>query len=482
MWLRGELMKKNRNCIKILTANKISVLSILCLGEGIFACILQIKEDGIYRLPYILIFVFVSLIIYCMMNIWKNWIVQGKCDFEAQETYILKLLGRKRYRDHVGLHLALLFTSLGLGRYDESRREIERLHRLYHRLNDKQKLQLQLWKIDYMISINESAYLKKELEDAEKILKQLKNINIKLKQRMKMRIRLRHYLIEDRWKDVLELLEDISKSYKSASVFEQVVAAYIRGICYYRLDRYEEAFHELGFVIRRGGNTKYVALANDLLEKIPEKNKYEDRYEQKSVNTKCAFGKMHFLLAVNCFIILLLCIVIYYFSHGNSIEEAYCRRYLCAEDELTVFYQKDIDDYEMVILHEEEKMAYCLFRETKNSGYQIIDSFRMDPYTGDDPMELMWIEMTESEKESYQRGRIELEIWEVITGFYQKNNIFYQDDLTYAGISYSPMVENIVINGNPVRIEQIIDIGETQLYLWRAEYVNLEEYISVKSE
>lgn len=47
------------------------------------------------------------------------------------------------------------------------------------------------------------------------------------------------------------------------------------------------------------------------------------------------------------------------------------------------------------------------------------------------------------------------------------------------GLSYSPIVENVMVNGSPICVEQIVGIDGIQSYLWRVK-VNLEEDIQVK--
>lgn len=472
-------MKKNRNDKKIFVTNMVKMFSIFLLVVCVWIAIITIKENEFYRLPSILIFIFVDSILYCIMNLWKKWIIQEKCDFEAQEAYVISLLKQKRFKEKVSLHMELLFTSLVLGKYDESQQEIEELYRLNNRLNSMQRLQLQLWHIDYMLSVNKMADSKKELENIERFLEKLSGISDKIRQKSQRNINLRKYLAEGKWEEILRLLNNASKIQGNMTVFEQISTAYIRGKCYYWLGRYEEAFLELRFVAEWGGNTKYVTLANDLIEKIPEKNLHEDVYAKQSIKVKYKINKEVIVLILCCFCVLFFAWLNYYCSHGNSIEEAYCRQFLCAEDEITIFYRESIDDYELIILNEDEKVAYCLFKETARSNYIIVDFFRIDKNVGNDQTELMRVDMTESEKEFYQESEIKQELWAVITGFYKKNSIFYQGNLAYVGISFSPMVENVTINGTPVSIKQISDITGTPIYLWSVQNVDLKTNIQV---
>ena len=146
-------MKKNRNHIKILIANLLKTLLVFFIVIDIWIGILYIKGNDFFQFYNVLILIFIAIIVYCVMDIWKNWIIKENCDFQAQETYILMLLNQKRYKEHIGLHLELLYTSLVLGKYDQSQQEIDKLKEWNNRLNNMQRFQLQLYNIDCMISI-----------------------------------------------------------------------------------------------------------------------------------------------------------------------------------------------------------------------------------------------------------------------------------------------------------------------------------------
>ena len=204
-------MKKNRNHIKILIANLLKTLLVFFIVIDIWIGILYIKGNDFFQFYNVLILIFIAIIVYCVMDIWKNWIIKENCDFQAQETYILMLLNQKRYKEHIGLHLELLYTSLVLGKYDQSQQEIDKLKEWNNRLNNMQRFQLQLYNIDCMISMNKTASLKKELEKAEIALNKLQRVNNKTMQKVQMGIRLRRYLTEENWEDILKLLKEISK-------------------------------------------------------------------------------------------------------------------------------------------------------------------------------------------------------------------------------------------------------------------------------
>lgn len=466
-------MEKNKNYKIIMIANRIQLYSIIFFAPCVWVGILSMKAGEIYPLSYVFIFIFVDIAVYCLMTCWINRIIRGKCDFLAHEKAILSLLNQKRYKENLSLHIDLLIDSLILGKYDESRQKIDELRQLDSRLKPVQKLNVQLCYIDYMIAINETASLTMKLDNAENALLMLSGKSNRIKQKFQRSIRLRRYLIEELWEDLLELLK---KSYnKDMTIYEQVNTAYYCGECCYHLGRYEEAFSELKFAAEYGGNTKYVTLANELIEKIPEKNLYESKSVGQSKKVKHSIDKTVIIFAISCLLLILSIAFNRYCSRGNSIEEAYCRRYFCSQDELTIIYQNKIDNYELVIICDGVYEAYCLFQEA-DSVYKMVESCRLERKQ----TELVGIEMTETEKDIYFGNQASGHIWMILVSFYQQNDIFYQEDIEYVGICFSPLAENVVVNGIPVSVEQVIYIDEVAFYLWSVENVDLKTNLQVE--
>lgn len=309
---------KSQNYKKMFIANIIRLFSIIFLLFCIWASVLTIKENDVYRFIFISILICVDIAINCIMDLWRKWIIFEKCDFQAQEKYVLSLLKRKRFKNNINLHIELLADSLILGKYDESKQEIEELRRLDSGLKAIQRVAVQFYNIDYMISVNETATLHAELENAENTLRKLSGISDRIKQTYQRNLRLRQYHIEERWEDALELLKIITQ--KNMTVYEQVNTAYYRGKYCYCLGRYEEAFYELKFVVRYGGNTKYVKLANDLIEKIPEKNLYENNSDEKSIKVKHRIDKKVIILIISCLLVILLIGFGRCYSPGNAVD------------------------------------------------------------------------------------------------------------------------------------------------------------------
>lgn len=192
-------------------------------------------------------------------------------------------------------------------------------------------------------------------------MEQLGGIKKVTREKIWIGIRMHRYFIEEKWEDMLNLLKDIESLSKDVTVFEQVNTAYLRGKCYCQIGRYAEAYDERRFAVERGGNTKYVTLANALMEKMPDKNQYKNRNYRKFKKANYSIERRILFLGANCFIVLLLCDVAYYCSGGSSIEEAYGRRYLCGENRPFIIYSENISDFELALLNEGDKVdiVFC---------------------------------------------------------------------------------------------------------------------------
>lgn len=133
-------MKKNRTYKKIALTNILKIISLFFVINFVLGAILQIKEKDFYLFFYLLIYLFGCLAFYYIVDIWKDWIIWDKCDFEANREYLQRLLKQKRFQENIKLHLGMLFTDLVLGRYEESWQEIEKLNGVERRLSNMQRL------------------------------------------------------------------------------------------------------------------------------------------------------------------------------------------------------------------------------------------------------------------------------------------------------------------------------------------------------
>lgn len=461
---------------KILPQDILKIFSLFLAFVWFWDSIWRLWDRELYLFYYSLMYVFAFCALYCIADTWKNHIVWNKSDFKALEKYLRLQLNQRKSKGNIELYMELLLVDLLLGKYDEYQEEKKKLGNLDNYLTEIQKLQLRILHIDYLISVNEITYLQEELEKAEKELEESCIIRDKAKRKIREQIKLRRYLAEERWEEILELIKGTSRNLKRGGLLEQVTMAYIRGKCYYKLGRYKEAYAELQFVIKWGNNIRYVAMANDMIEKIPDKWLYEKEYCKRVEFAGHGAGRKLIFLIANCVMVLLLGIVSYYSSYGVSMEEVYSKRYLCSEDEPVIFYNKQIGDYEIAVLGEGKNTSYCVFQKREDSNYKIKTIHRVENYAEET---LFKVKISESQKEDVLIFWTKQEVKGVITGFYKNNEDFLEGDMECVGLSYSPIVENVMVNGSPICVEQIVGIDGIQSYLWRVK-VNLEEDIQVK--
>lgn len=469
----AEKRKKSKNYYVL---SVINLLMIVCIIVFVGCCIAIVNLIGVNyslnRIVFYLPILFADIAVFLALFFWSVWIRYEQCDICAHAQYIKSCLLKKRYKGNITLHIQWLYDCLVLGKYDECGQEIEELHRLENRLKPLQKLEIQLYYIDYLLAVNETEPLHTELENAENLLASIHFKREQTKQAYQRTIRLQRYKIENRWEDVLELLTtDIKTDIESnRTVWEEAVYAYYRGRSCYCLGRYEEAFCELRFTAEYAGNSKYVKLANELLEQIPENSLYERKYAGKSkkVKHKVYTGAI-VIFAVSCLLSAMLIGFNCYCSYGGSIEQAYSKKYLCEQDKVAVIYQKEIDNYEMAIVYDGKYVTYCLF-ELKDSDYKIVNSYRVSyEYLrkGNFP------EVEEGEKDFF----LGCDIRSVITDFYKKNDIFYGEDAEYVGICFYPLAEHIEIEESIYEIQlldQVTYINDEPVYLWNLENTAIE--------
>ncbi len=472
-----EKEKKNKNYIILCILN---IVFSLCVMIFFFRSIdfianignLLLQSHGFHRaLSYLTgsyspIIIFADILVLFVTALWIHWIKYEQCDILADEQYILRFL--KRNKKAVNLHKELLYDELALGKYDECKREIEELHQLESRLKPLQRIEIQLYYIDYLMAVNITEPVHTELENAENLLASISVKRDEIKQAYQRGIRFRRYRIEEQWEDMLEFIRTELK--RGRSTLEQVVNAYYCGWCCYCLGRYEEAFNELKYAAEYGGNTKYVKLANELMDQIPEKNLYDNNIAGQSKKQDRRFYKMVAIILAVCGLLIMMWLGVHrYFMRGESIEEAYSKKYFCAQDELVVIYQKEIDNYEMAILYDGEYVAYCLFEETANH-YRLIKSHREE-------FSFLRRSNFPEVKEGEEDFFLGCDIRDLIIFFYKKHNIFYQEDAEYVGICFYPLDENIKIENDLVNIQQldrVIYIDDVPVYLWSLKNVDIK--------
>lgn len=337
---------------------------------------------------------------------WVEWIKYEECDYESYRLYQEKAIKMKKYRNDVGAHLLLFDTYLILGCYDECQKEINELDRLSSRISGRQAIIYGFQKIDYFLETSNSySDVIKEITQITETFNKLGKISINEKNVIQNGIMTREYLAEEKWEEVIALL----KNKDNETIYEKVKNSYRLGKCYYLMGGFKQAFPELLFVSKCGGNTKYVSLANEIIKSIPQNETYEGLQGEKVGKIKTEQWKIYANLLTICFIMITTIFINYYSLHGTNLKEIYCKRYLRRENEVTILYQQSYDNYEMIILNDSgnEKVAYCLFKrisELSTPRYRMTSSFCINKYLDDHKVELEKIEklFSKDEKERSQ--------------------------------------------------------------------------------
>ena len=193
------------------------------------------------------------------------------------------------------------------------------------------------------------------------------------------------------------------------------------GVCYLKAQKYTEASGKLAFVIRNGGDTKYVSLANELMDKNSLKIEKSEKEVIKNNGLKICFIKY--------FVLGLLCLGGFLFTNffnfnciikGNTTLETYAKNYHV------------------------------------NAEYVA----KLDEMAGDAEFTL--------------KASAGQEIYQVIEQFYKKEDIFYSDGFDCVGISYYSNVEDIEIAGRKIDIEETIEIHGKNAYIWKVDNIDLE--------
>ena len=109
-----------------------------------------------------------------------------------------------------------------------------------------------------------------------------------------------------------------------------------------------------------------------------------------------------------------------------------------------------------------------------------MESFRTDKSTENEALkewEIAVAQLPEDERKIFQSSEAKWDVQKVMTGFYQRNDIFSRQDMKYVGITCFPEVENVTINGKPIYVERIDNADGETIYLWSVEGIDLKENI-----
>lgn len=453
-------------------SNKIAVGFIVVIYGGVFAVfsIVLMSKDIAFKLDYILMTILLECIALGIIRTWINWTVNGKCNLKSLQEYYE--LSRSNKAKNL---LPLLWSYLILGYYERCSKVIEELETLYSKMTDDQKVTFRIYKLNYQIHENGYTSMRTEIEELVHLIETQKN-----KKESYQIVMFHLYCAEEDWKKAIEILKEI----KIVTVLDQVVISFYAGKCYFELKEYQQAFQNLEVTRKLGGNTKYVGLAKDFIDRLPDEVKKEEiqckrvPYCYRILRKMLLYGFSLCLVAGTGFI------MDNHTSHGNSIQEIYAKRNLCAESKVDILYQEKVGDYEMAIINRNKKVAYCLFDKTESQQgdiYEIIFYATVDKYAKE-PKEInMFKSKASSDKEEeayYEKRKIEIKnerlIWDVLGTVYWKNKLFATDDIAYVGISYDPTIVDITLNGQELDITTVNREEEAPFYVWKVKNIDLE--------
>lgn len=185
---------------------------------------------------------------------WLTWIVYGKCDLD----FSLTILYQCEKKPDIQIRIAEVYFDLGY--YDKCLETIENLNKISSQFSPEENIRFRIIKIHYEAYINGYPSQRNEIEE---LIRDVKDQNYKTK-----------YLIcdllkcyaENDWEGTIDCIKDFKPLY----ILSDVMYSYVLGKGYYKTGSCQDAFKYLDFVHKWGGNTRYVTLAKEMIDKMPE--------------------------------------------------------------------------------------------------------------------------------------------------------------------------------------------------------------------
>lgn len=413
--------------------------------------------------------------IFKMLIVRMNYMISERCRF-VPYLRVLKCLKKFKVNNaNANIHFALLKNYIILGMYSEAEKEVIEINSMEDRLSELQKVELSIWKLGYLKETGQEN-LENKIQDSLRILEEANLENAEIKERFQRTIYLHQYMNNQEWDAAIDILRQI----REKTVYEQVEKAYLLGVCYLKKQKYTEASGELAFVIKNGGDTEYVSLANELIDKNSLKIEKTEKEVIKNNELKIRFIK-YFALG-------LLCLGGFLFTNffnfncmikGNTTLETYAKNYHVNAEDVDILYQQELEKGELVILEDNQYIIYILSEKTGAEGessYRICQIYRVsiEELLPDYSEDIAKIDEMSGDAEFTLKTSAGQEIWQVFKQFYKKEDIFYTDGFDCVGISYYSNVEDIEIAGRKVDIEETIEIHGKNAYIWKVDNIDLE--------
>ena len=393
--------------------------------------------------------------------------VLEECDFKSYQEFLEMLAKIKAVRKNIRFCITMLEICLVLGDYDKFMQQYEQIACRKIQMSEKRKIYLQALYLEFLACTNDPA-LKNELKNSRNHINEEGRLSKKVRDKFEYMSSLRERIAEQEWKEAIELLEQRGVK----TTFERVMKAYGLGKCYYHLGEESKATDELLRVIKFGGNTKYVALAKDILKKMdqPDLCSKALSFHQKK--------KMYIFPIV---IVICLSILVALLNAtdyiGTSAEEVY-KRILCINkpEEMTIIHREEIEKYELNIIYAEGKVNYCLFEKVNNKKtvYRLIDFLQVN--VNDIKIEnFSNIALDETDIRFAKRASAEQHISYLIREFYKKNEIFLDSSFSITGVYGDSVIGHGVIKDSPISIEKVMEIDGFTLFVWKCNVPDLEK-------
>ena len=335
-------MKKKNKRLILVRFILIVVVTILILSDY-FVMGLEIGTD--YKLVYCSGNVIVIALLLSLFTQYINWVAYGKCDMQAYYA-LLKITTN---RNKTSWNLAMLIACEALEKYDECSKLIEKLDSMKTLLSEDQKIEFQILKIIYYTKMEDQSAKNEEMErllgEVSTMSRDNNNYNLAMVQ---------VHWAENDYEKTIEMLNRV----KYSTVFAEVQKNYSKGICFFKLNRYKEAFQCFNFVCRWGGNTIYVTNAQAITEKIPNEVKGMELPEENLQNYKK--GKRRLFIRIIGLFIVFFCMfagLSYVSSKGNNGKQNSYR-----QNEI-ILYQGNISGYEVEISMRGSTINYHMYKE-----------------------------------------------------------------------------------------------------------------------
>lgn len=447
---------------------------VICFGLISIVGIVQSYNDIVYKLIFLAMSFILVIIMWTGCKIWRAWEIFGRCNLES-ERLLAETLRGKGIRI-IKIKVSLLSLYIPLGYEEKSKKIINELNDVYSEMPEDLKLKFRIIKLCFHIDVDGYEESREQIKDLIPEITDLDKSNNDY-----ITVMFAYYYSDKDWNKALEVLENT----KIKNVYDQVRISYLQGLCYFQLKEYQQSFYYFEISKRFGGNTKYVSLAQNMIDQLPVETKREKNTYKRVSYYFLQVYKMIACVIGFCCVIGVFVSLNESFSYGNNVQEIYAKRHLTSESEVDILYQGKVADYEIIIVNCKKYLNYTFFQKVDGNGkdsYKMIYQARMNkeqrkapfykPYLSDLLSRIYGKDFFENKDETYNQ----MYIANILSGLYRKK-IFDKKDMTYIGAAFDKSTSNITIEGKPLKIKKEIQNGEETIYIWEISDINAKDAI-----